>query len=218
LSKGFIMRFEPYGEYVLPQKMLGFYGQLPIAHVFDFSGSDATGMGNLGLGAFALPLHNSELILCVGITLPSGASSGDGEITNMLSAYERMTDLVMVAPKYTTLRLSASTVQESAIAFFRADLGFDLAVDKPSTGRGVFLRGNLAAGVRAPGIDLSAELVNIGNLDGSGSLSQRFVHTAAVALRTRGPQQFCAGMVFPLDHSVRGEIWIVSAGYQFATN
>ncbi len=218
LSDGFVMRFEPYGQYVLPNKMVGFYGHVPVAHVFDSNGSDATGMGNIGLGAFALPLHNSELILRAGLLLPSAPGSGDGVLTNILSAYERMTDFLMVAPNYTTFRLSVSTVQENDVAFFRGDLGFDLAIDKPSTGRGVFVRGNLAIGAHAPGVDLSAELVNIGYLDGSGSLSQRFMHTAAVALHTRGADQFFAGMVFPLDDSIRGEIWIVSLGYQYSTN
>jgi hypothetical protein len=217
LSDGFLMRFEPYGQYVFPSHSIGVYGTLPIAHAFDFNRADATGVGNLDLGAFFLPLQSSELILRVGLALASASTNGREASTNIISTYERMTDFLLVAPNYTTLRLSASTVQESGIAFVRGDLGFDLAVDKPSNGRGVFLRGNLAAGVRLPVVDLAAELVNIAYLDGSGDVSRRFMHTLAGSFRTRGPQQFYAGMVFPLDKGPRGEIWIVSVGYQFVT-
>jgi hypothetical protein len=90
-----------------------------------------------------------------------------------------------------------------------------LPADLPAS---VFVRGNLAAGVRAGGVDLSAELVNIGALDGSvpGGVAGRFLHTAAIGLRTQGINQFHLGTVFPLDAGARGEIWILSAGYQRA--
>jgi hypothetical protein len=217
LSDGFVMRFEPYGQYVFPNHGVGIYGHLPIAHVFDFNGSDVTGVGNLDVGAFFLPLHNSALILRAGVALASASTAMNETFANIASTYERMTDFLLIAPNYTTLRFSASTVQESEVAFFRGDFGFDLAIDKPSNGRGVFVRGNLAAGVRLPAVDLAAELVNIGYLDGSGDISKRFMHTLAGGFRTRGPHQFYAGMVFPLDQAARGEIWIVSLGYQFAT-
>jgi hypothetical protein len=210
-----VMRFEPYGQYVLPGKDIGIYGHIPIAHAF---GPDATGVGNLGLGAFFLPSRNSALILRAGLILPTASDTPERGQTNVLSAYERMTDFMMVAPKYTMLRLSASTVQEAEYVFFRADLGLDLALDKPSGGAGVFLRANLAAGVRTPLVDISLELVNIGDLDGGGDLSQRFMHTLAGGFRTRGQNQACAGMVFPLDKGPRGEIWIVTFGYQYAMN
>jgi hypothetical protein len=64
-------------------------------------------------------------------------------------------------------------------------------------------------------VDLTAELVSIGVLDGDGgSISNRFLHTLAFSLRTRGPSQFYVGSVFPLDEEVRGEVWIVSLGFQ----
>ena len=73
-------------------------------------------------------------------------------------------------------------------------------------------------GVRAGGVDLSAELVNIGALDGSvpGGVAGRFMHTAGLGLRTQGTNQFHLGTVFPLDAGARGQIWILSAGYQRA--
>jgi len=218
LSDGFVMRYEPYGQFVLPNRIVGLYGQLPIAHLFNFNGPDATGVGNLDVGAFFLPFHDNALILRTGLALSTASTVNNEVATNILATYERLTDFLLVAPNYTTLRLSASTVQQSQSVFFRGDLGLDLAIDKPSAGRGVFLHANAAVGVRASGVDLAVELVNLGVLDGTvnGGITNRFFHTLAVGLRTRGADQFHAGMVFPLDQSLRGEIWIFSLGYQHA--
>lgn len=219
ISDGFVMRYEPHAQLVLPGHGGGVYGHLPVAHVFDFRGKDTTGVGNLEIGGFLLPLNASELILRFGLILPSGSDSGTDVYANYLAAFERLTDLLLAGANYTVLRLSASTVQEVGIAFFRGDLGFDLALDKPRNGRDVFLRANAAAGLRLPGVDLSAELINIGFLDSSGSAARRFNHTGALAARTQGVDQVYVGMVFPLDEdNFRGEMWIFSLGYQHVMN
>ena len=217
-SDGFGMRYDFYGQGVLPNEIVGVYGQLPFSHVFDFNGSDATGVGNFDLGAFFLPTHRSDVIIRAGLALPIASDGGDGEAANALTTFERLTDLLLIAPSYTTLRLSVSTVDEVGTAFFRGDLGLDLAIHKPSGGSGVFLRANAAAGIRVPSVDLTVELVNVGVLDGNvqGGITDRFIHTAAIGLRTRGADQLGLGMVFPLDQATRGEIWIVSLGYQRA--
>jgi hypothetical protein len=153
------------------------------------------------------------------VAFATSSTASNEEAANILAAYERLTDFMLVAPKYTTLRLSASTAQQSGSFFFRGDLGFDVVVDKPSgNSPSIYLRANVAAGIRAPGVDLAAELVNVGALDGtvSGGITNRFLHTLALGLYTRGANQFHAGMVFPLDEGLRGEIWIFSVGYQHA--
>jgi hypothetical protein len=217
IDDGFFMRFEPHVQYVVPGRGAGFYAQVPITHVFVSSGTDTTAMGNLDVGGFFLPLGGPAAILRAGLVLPTAPASGDGMFANMITAYERMTDLMDVAPNYTALRLSASTLQSADALFFRGDVGIDFAVDKPTGARGTFLRANAAVGARAPGVDFSLELVNLGYLDGGGSYSRRFRHNLAFALRSRGANQVYAGMVFPLDGDARGEIWIMSAGYQFVT-
>jgi hypothetical protein len=218
LSDGFVMRFNPYGQYVLPSRSGGFYAQLPIAHVFNSQGPDATGVGNLDVGAFVLPFNTSQLILRGGLALPTASESGNGLSANYISAYERLTDFVLIAPKFTLLRLSASTVQQSGMAFLRIDGGLDLAIDKPSGGNSVFVRGSIAGGVRADAVDLSLELANMGTLDGHGDVTQRFIHSLAFGFRTRGSGQFYGGMVFPLDEGIRGEVWIVTLGFQQTVN
>jgi hypothetical protein len=207
------MRFEPYGQFVFPNRIVGIYGALPVSHAFDLDGDDQTGVGNLDVGAFFLPYQRSSLILRAGLALPT-ASDGAGTAINYLTGFERVTDAILTPPNYTAVRLSASTVQESGELFFRGDFGLDLAVDKPANNNAVFLRANAAAGVRVPGVDVAAELANVGNVDGDGELDNRFVHTFAFGVRTRGADQIHGGLVFPLDEGTRGEIWILSIGYQ----
>jgi hypothetical protein len=230
----FVMRFNPYGQYVFPGQTGGVYGQLPIARLFNSidgfnNGEGATGYGNFELGGFYMPMGNSDLILRAGLIAATGTDSGAGVYPNAVSVYERMTDFLLVAPNYTSARLSASTVQQQAgVAFFRADLGFDFVLDRPSTMATttpptVFFRANVAGGFRLGDVvDLTAELVNVaavnGNSNAVNGLTNRFIHTAAVGLRTTGLNQAHLGMVFPLDEDIRGEVWIVSTGYQRAFN
>jgi hypothetical protein len=216
ISDVFLQRLEPYGQYVFPNGQVGIYGQLPISHVIQSNRPDATGVGNIDLGGFFMPLRSADLILRAGLAMATATTTGDGRDANLVTGIERFTDWILAAPNYTTLRLSASTVQESGMAFFRGDFGFDIAIDKPTGGDSLYLRANAAAGIRFPDVDLAAELVNWGDVDGSGSLASRFFHTVSVGFRTRGPNQFHLGSVFPLDDVFRGEIWIVSLGFQRA--
>jgi hypothetical protein len=90
----------------------------------------------------------------------------------------------------------------------------------PSYPPTVFLRANVAAGIRTSSVDFTLDLVNLGALNGDdiGGITDRFLHSAAVGLRTRGEDQFHLGAVFPLDESARGEVWILSLGYMRAFN
>jgi len=220
VSDGFVTRYEPYAQYVFPGQAGGIYAHVPISHIFDFNRADATGFGNIDLGGFFMPTHKAELILRGGLILPT-ASNGNGEAGNIISAFERLTDLLLAPHGYTTLRVSASTLQQRDNLFFRADAGFDLAIDKPASDTtSVYFRGNLAAGIRATGVDITAELVNVGAVNGSGysGIEDRFFHTAGFSLRSQGEDQFHIGTVFPLDKGPRGDLWIISVGYQRAMN
>src|SRR5204863_2441241 len=152
------------------------------------------------IGGFFLPTHSSELILRAGLGAPTGSASGQGPLANLLTGFERLTDLLLTQGNYTTLRLSASTVQHKDSLFLRADAGLDLAVDKPGGGGdtpSVFFRGNVAFGMRAPGVDITLELVNLAAVDGTvnGGIENRFLHTAGFSLRTQGEDQFHLGTV-----------------------
>jgi hypothetical protein len=167
--------------------------------------------------------RSNDLILRAGLLASTASDSDPLEVaTNVVTAYERMTDLLLAVPNYTTGRLSASTVQQFGQVFFRADGGFDFVLDRPSGASddpSVFFRANVAGGYRVPdAIDLTLELVNLAAVNGdvTGGITNRFLHTLAVGVRTPGINQLHLGMVFPLDEQNRGEIWIVSAGYQRA--
>ena len=152
------------------------------------------------------------------------ASDEDAEdaISNVATLYDRLTDFVVTVPNYTSGRLSASTIQYFDDFFFRGDGGFDFVIDRPSTADGpsVFFRANLAGGYRVPGaVDLVLELVNLAAVNGDvDGITERFIHTAGISARTPGIDQFHIGAVFPLDADVRGDVWILSAGYQRVIN
>ena len=67
----FLMRFDLYGQYVIPGHKMGLYGQLPISRAFVFldEGESATGVGNLDAGVYGLPLGGNDLILRAGLML-----------------------------------------------------------------------------------------------------------------------------------------------------
>ncbi len=222
-SDAFITRLEPFGQFVLPNRSGGLYGQVPLVHRFDIDGEDATALGNLELGGFYLPVRSSsELIFRGGIALPTGADSAPRALANAESRFERLTDFVLTGPSYTTLRLSASTVRKWDIIFLRADLGLDFVLNKSSTVMGatsVFGRGNVAVCVRVSEVDLAFELVNLAAFNGAAvpsGLTNHLFHTAAFSIRKPGEDQFHLGVIFPLDQESRGDAWIISLGYQRA--
>ena len=86
-----------------------------------------------------------------------------------------------------------------------ADGGFDLVLDQPSGPRTPPASSSARtspSGLRLPGVDLALELVNLVLVNGDVAERHhrpRFIHTAAISVRTPGVDQFHFGMVFPLD-------------------
>jgi hypothetical protein len=226
VDDSYFLRLDLYGQYVLPSGHAGFYGEMPFSYAIlssDISAAidadSGSGHGNLGLGAFFLPLGNDELVLRVGLMLPTASTDRVGGIAVGETSLLRLTDILAAAQNTTTARLSVSTVQRNADLFFRADAGLDLIIDKDSTAsQDVFGRLNLAVGARFQPADLSVELATVAALDGdnSGDFTDRLLHTAALALHTRGEHQLHAGFVLPLDEALRGEVWMLALGYQHA--
>jgi hypothetical protein len=209
-------RFNLFGQVVLPQRNVGLYGQLALSQLY-VEGENGDGFSNLELGGFMLVGGRNDVILRFGAILPTASEGLEGVLTNSLTGFERITDAFMTLPDFTVLRLSLSTLQQSGAAFFRADAGFDLAIDTPSgVEDNIFGRANVAVGLRASAVDFTLELANFANLDGDGEFEDRATHTAAFGLRTRGQNQLHLGMVFPLDEAIRGDLWVVSLGFQHA--
>jgi len=221
VADAFAMRLEPFGQYLLPNRAIGLFGHVPLSHLFDLDAADGTGIGNLELGGFYLPNRRSDLIVRVGLALPTASDSVSGALANLDTRFERLTDFVLIGPSYTSLRLSGSTVQQwNSMFFLRADAGLDAVLSKPSTASGatsVFGRANVAGAVRASGVDFTLELVNLIAFNGTSvpsGFTNHLTHTAALSVRSPGADQFHFGLVFPLDNEFRGDAWVIALGYQ----
>ena len=212
---GWFLRSEVYGQYVARSKGSGFYGQFPIARFHDATGPDATAVGAVEVGGFLLPRHSSATILRVGFAIGNGHDGPGVPTAHLFAANERLTDFVLTSPGFTTLRMSASKVVEDGGVFFRGDLGIDVVVVQPGNVPPLYVRANGAVGLRTDHADIAVELVNLCTL---GAAGDSFFHTATVGVRTPGKHQLHAGVVFPLDGYQRGEVWILSLGYQYSAN
>jgi hypothetical protein len=107
-------------------------------------------------------------------------------------------------------------VQQSGVVFFRGDFGFDIVIAAPNSASTLHLRANAAVGLRTTPGDLTIELVNFGATDTGVGASDSLFHTLTLGMRTRGTHQAHAGLVFPLDASLRGDVWILALGYHYA--
>jgi hypothetical protein len=214
---GWFMRSGIHGQYVSRDKRGGFYGQFPIAQFFNHAGPDATAIGAVEVGGYALPRFNSQLVLRGGLAIATGYDGAGAVGTHLFSASERLTDYLLTAPGYTTLRLSMSTVQQRGAVFFRGDFGLDIVISAPSAASSLHMRANAAVGLHTTPVDLTIELVNFGATDSGAGASNSFFHTLTFGIRTRGTHQLHAGLVLPLDASLRGDVWILSLGYHYAS-
>jgi len=78
------------------------------------------------------------------------------------------------------------------------------------------MRANAAVGLHTTPGDVTIELVNFGATDTGAGPSNSLFHTLTFGMRTRGTHQAHVGLVFPLDASLRGDVWILSLGYHYA--
>jgi hypothetical protein len=213
LGDAFATRLEAFGQFILPSKAGGFYGQLPLVHRFNFGAADATALGNLEVGGIVLPYRRSDLILRAGI---AAGTASDNLAAQDAAYYERLTDYVLTRPSTTTLRASASTLRQLDIIFLRGDLGLDVVLNKPDADpTNVYGRANIALGARAAGLDFTFELVNLARFNGGqGGVTNYLMHTGALSVRTPGVDQFHLGIVMPLDGPAFFDAFIATLGYQ----
>lgn len=207
IRDGFGFRFNVFGQGRVGESPIRLYGQFAVSG-FNPNGRPAIGgFGNVEGGMYGVLLGAPDIIIRAGINLPV-ASSGDGFASNIGAGLERLTDLMGIAPA--VLRFSLSTVRDGPAVFVRVDAGLDAL---PVSDTGPVLRGNAAIGVHAGAVDITTELTNLWHLSSPG---ERLLHTAALGLRSRGANQAHLGLVLPLDHIFRGEVVILSLGYQRA--
>jgi hypothetical protein len=212
------LRFEPYGQYVMPSG-LGFYGAIPIS--MSFGGDDnpaplpqnATALGNADLGLLFVVTSNPawSLVFRGGVALPTASDGLDESATNAYAVFPRLTDVALTNADAWYVRLGFSPLLHANKLFLRADLGFDLGIDDDDADELIRLNGG--AGVDLGVVAVSVELVNIANLD-----ADDWSHSVAFTLRFMGEslQPFIAAGT-PLDDRLRDAVDLfISGGLQVA--
>jgi hypothetical protein len=216
------LRFELFGQYVSRQG-LGFYGALPISHLLS-DVEDETALGNLEVGGlYVIESPAVSFVFRGGLALPT-ADDEAGVFANFLGVWSRLTDLALVVPDTTYVRLSFSPLYHAGGVFLRADIGLDLAVqsgDEALLEPENLFRLNVGGGVDLGTVALMAELVNIASTETLGDDDgddEDFAHTFAVTARFMGGSlQPSLTFAIPIDDFGRDVIdFILGAGLQVA--
>ncbi len=183
---------------------IGGYATIPVlfGSVDTGNGSESdSAVGNLELGAlYALQLPLQTVVLRGGIALPTNRSDDfNTDYAVLLNLFSDLTNLALVAPKTTTLRLSASVGGQTGLFYYRGDLGADLFLDSPGNNPDPILRINVAGGLDLGSAAAGIELVTLANTDDTTG-NESFVHTLALTGRyTQGPVRPGLAIGFPLD-------------------
>ncbi len=211
-------RLDFHGQYIAPSGAGG-YVTLPLSYFRD-EGESASAIGNLEVGGlYVAETSQVPVTLRAGLTLPTADDDPEGVAANILTAFTRITDLVVAYPETTSLRLSASTLLQNENVYLRADAGLDIALDTPDNVEiDPLVRINFAAGIKADSLAFSAELATLGttgDLNG-GDASDRFIHTLALGVHGRGDSlRPYLGLVVPLDEESDFIEFMVTGGVQF---
>jgi len=217
------LRFEVFGQYV-SRGGFGVYGALPISHLLS-DGDDEAAIGNVDVGGlFVQQRRTHSFVFRAGLALPTAADDLDGFLTNVIAGATRLTDLALVAPDTTYLRLSFSPLYHANQVFLRLDLGADVVVnddDDSVIDPPTIFRANLGGGFDLGAVALMAELVNLASsesFDDDGEDDEDFLHTFALSARFMGGDlQPYLSFGVPLDDAIDGIIdFFVGAGLQLA--
>ena len=210
------MRFDLYGQYMAPNGF-GVYVNLPLVYAsIDDDGligdDSAFTIGNIDLSAVY------DVALGPGLNLTSRAgfivATGPdddfaGVIAMAANGFGRVTDVAQAFADITWARLATSPQLRSGQWLFRADIGFDIAIDEgdifDGDDLGPIFRANAAVGFDSGAVIATAELANTANLGDDSD--DEFIHTIALGARasTGGARPYGA-IIIPLDDDVRDVI------------
>jgi hypothetical protein len=124
------LRFDLHGRYVTPDGVGG-YGHLVVTRVSaeDFKN---TATGSFEVGGLWAPQTSLPVVLRAGLAFATADKGLGGIVTNLVGGYvARLTDLALITPDHTWLRLGASPTIRAGSLFLRADAGIDLPITKP---------------------------------------------------------------------------------------
>jgi hypothetical protein len=206
-ATGSVVRFDPYLQVVDPSTGLGGYAALPISYA-----SSTTADGGLEVGGiYVTHLWDAsyDLVVHLGIALPTGATDTPGATANAIATSSRFADDVLALPDTTLLRFGMSPIWRQGRWFARGDLGFDFVLPvehaKP-------LRLDAAVGLDLDTVVLSLESVNLVDVRGNttnalgteSEFAETWFDTVALAARCRFDHvEPYAALVLPLDNDSR---------------
>ncbi len=204
-ATGSVLRVDPYVQVVDPSTGLGGYAALPISDA-----SSATAVGGLDVGGiYATHLWNAayDLIVHLGLALPTGATDVAGSTANAIATSSRFADDVLALPDTTLLRFGMSPLWHRGRWFARGDLGFDFVLPVE---HGKPLHLNAAVGVDLDTVVLSVESVNLVDFRAEAmeqignAILETWFDTVAIAARFRFDHvEPYAAIVLPLDNDSR---------------
>ncbi|MBT8495200.1 MAG: hypothetical protein KJO07_19295, partial [Deltaproteobacteria bacterium] len=181
------LRLDLHGQMVMPAG-IGGYLTLPLLYgsIGDESSVD---VGNLELGGlYVLRNPGFNFIGRAGIALPtsrSGEGGGAfvGDVAQFLNFYSDLTNLPLVVPELTTIRLSGAFEGRSGQIFYRADVGVDVFVDSPGDNPDPIGHVNLAVGADLGTISAAVEWINLVSTDDGLSAEEALIHGFGLSVR-----------------------------------
>lgn len=225
IGEGFYSRTELYGQGAY--KGWGGYGRIAFSSLVLSAFDDVNALGNLEVGAL-VQFESSlmDLVVHVGVTIPTAASDADSALANQGAPFGRVTDLVLAFADKLAIRVGASVVLPANLLLLRVDGGVDLLIglgdeapavdgDAGTETVGALFRLNVGLGLRYRLFGATAEYSAVAAVTG-GSVDFRdesYFHTFALSLRLRTDwvQPYLAATI-PLDVGSIGRIWVVSTG------
>ena len=214
------MRFEPYGQYVFPGRCRGHLRPHPDRAHHTIQQPDATGVGNLDMGGFFMPTHGPELILRAGpraVDRDRQRRRIGRDHREPVRATDRLCSWRLPTTRPCGCRRRRCSSRACSSSEDDAGLRFgDRQTDRRFVGPSFAPTLRPASAWTLSTSRRSSPTSAINGDDVSRTVEQRFFHTAALSVRTTGDNQLHFGTVFPLDDGLRGELWIISLGYQRA--
>ena len=196
LSDGFLMRFNPYGQYVFPGKTGGHLRAAADLARVRLNGADSTGIrqprdGRL-LPAHALQRSDPARRPGRGDRRPTTTSAPSANIVTDVRAADRLRlDRCPTTPPCGCRRRRSSRSASSSSGRTAASISSSTGRAAPATAPASSSARTPPRGYRVPdAVDLAFELVNLAAVNGdvTGGITERFAHTAAIQRAHAGRQ------------------------------
>src|SRR5262249_41239321 len=188
---GFALRENLHARYV-DAGGFGAYGQFAVSEAVGGDSSSDLAASNVELGGlYAVKLDGADLLLRLGIGIPSAPTDRGAAEVNQVTAIGRWQDLVLIGPDTLWLRPGLVLRAGARELFAQADLGVDFRIRVGDRGSTLaFFHGNAGIGTAQGPVALTAELATVA-YDGPRSPSAddrgiTFYHSVGASIRYVG--------------------------------